>query len=62
MNKLSRRIFGGKKKDENRVGKKLHGEKLNSSYPFSPTQSGSLLTKLKWAGYVVRMGEPTFKI
>ena len=55
-NRVLRRIFGPKRDEVTRYWRKLHNEELNDLYP-SANIARVTKSKIRWAGYVERMGE-----
>jgi hypothetical protein len=55
-NTVLRRIFGHKREDVTREWRKLHNEELNDLY-FAPNNFRVIKSRrMRWAGYVARMG------
>jgi hypothetical protein len=55
-NMVLRRIFGPKRDEVTGELRKLHNKKLNDLYS-SPSIVRVIKSKMRWAGYVARMGE-----
>jgi hypothetical protein len=51
-----RRIFGQKRDEVTGGWKNLHNEKLHNLFSSSNTITISILSRMKWAGHVARMG------
>jgi hypothetical protein len=51
-----RRIFGPKRDEVTGDWRKLHNEELHNLYS-SPNIIGMIKSRMRWAGYVARMGE-----
>ena len=54
-NRVLRRLFGPKRDGVTGEWRKLHNEELNDLYR-SPDIFGVIKSKMRWAGYVARMG------
>jgi len=56
-NRELRRIFGPKKDEVTRAWRKLHNEELNDLYPSSNYVRVIKSRRMRWAGYVARVGK-----
>jgi hypothetical protein len=55
-NRVLRRIFGPKTHEVTRDWRKLHNEELHNLYSSPSTIRITRSRRIKWAGYVARMG------
>jgi hypothetical protein len=56
-NRVLRRIFGTKRDEVTREWRKLHNEELNDKYTSPNIVRVMKKRRMRWAGYVARMGE-----
>ena len=56
-NRVWRRVFGPKRDEVTGEWRKLHNEELNSLYSSSNIVQVIKSRRMRWAGYVARMGE-----
>jgi hypothetical protein len=56
-NKVLRRIFGPRRYEVTGDWRRLHNEELNDLYPSSNIVRVIKSRRMRWAGYVPRMGE-----
>jgi len=56
-NRVLRRIFGPKRDEVTGEWRKLHNEKLNDLYSLPSIVRVIKSRRMRWAGYVARMGE-----
>jgi hypothetical protein len=56
-NRVLRRIFGQKKNEVTGDWRKLHNEELHNLYSSPSITTTIKLNKMRWAGYVTRIGE-----
>ena len=56
-NKVLRRIFGPKRDEVTGDGRRLHNEELNDLYSSPNIVRVIKSRRMRWAGYVARMGE-----
>jgi hypothetical protein len=55
-NRVLRRIFGPKRDEETGGWRKLHNEEVHKLYS-SPSIIGIIMSRMRWAGHLARMGE-----
>jgi hypothetical protein len=55
-NRVLKRIFGDRKEEVTGEWRKLHNEELNDLYSSPNIDWVIKLTKIRWAGHIVRMG------
>ena len=56
-NRVLRRIFGPKRDEVTEEWRKLHNEDLNDLYSSPNIFTDIIWRRMKWSGYVARMGE-----
>jgi len=56
-NRVLRRIFGPKRDEVTREGRRLHNWELDDLYPSTNTVRVIKSRRVRWAGHVARMGE-----